>query len=306
MLKRDRFSLCAQTEPPPYEYLSVEGPIALVERADLERHTRVLAHRHTGVECGDAYNKSTGARDARDSSMVIEMRPERWLTVDYRKAFGGWVSRGRTASLIAAGSVSLLACFAHRASTPLDLEPVPVIADYERRLVVGVREPEIKLDRPSYSGEEPAAGDSQADLRRAISLIRSLRQSGLYFEVDFQHRLRCPPDLVLETRAAPRLSSCDRDALMLSAMYLGVLPTFTTCDGGHYFAASGGNSFEFPWHETGAFGWLVLPLNLLESWSWGRPELDKSNDAFRAFLLANKATLLTTTNSEERALCPAE
>ncbi len=89
LLVADRFSLCVQTETPPYQYVSVEGPIVLLERADLERHTRVLAHRYLGVAGGEAYIKSTGAGDARDSSIVIEMRPERWLTVDYRKAFGG-------------------------------------------------------------------------------------------------------------------------------------------------------------------------------------------------------------------------
>ena len=89
LLKADRFSLCAQTETPPYQYVSVEGPIVTLERAELERHTRVLAHRYLGKEGGDAYIKATGASDESDGSIVVSMRPERWLTVDYRKAFGG-------------------------------------------------------------------------------------------------------------------------------------------------------------------------------------------------------------------------
>jgi nitroimidazol reductase NimA-like FMN-containing flavoprotein (pyridoxamine 5'-phosphate oxidase superfamily) len=89
LLKADRFSLCAQTETPPYQYVSVEGPIVTLERAELERHTRVLAHRYLGREGGDAYIKATGASDESDGSIVVSMRPERWLTVDYRKAYGG-------------------------------------------------------------------------------------------------------------------------------------------------------------------------------------------------------------------------
>jgi nitroimidazol reductase NimA-like FMN-containing flavoprotein (pyridoxamine 5'-phosphate oxidase superfamily) len=89
LLKADRFSLCAQTETPPYQYVSVEGPIVTLERAELERHTRVLAHRYLGKEGGDAYVKATGAGDESDGSIVVTMRPERWLSVDYRKAYGG-------------------------------------------------------------------------------------------------------------------------------------------------------------------------------------------------------------------------
>src|ERR671918_3040389 len=48
-----RFSLCAQTETPPYKYVSVEGPIVAIEVADLERDLRPLAHRYLGAEMGD-------------------------------------------------------------------------------------------------------------------------------------------------------------------------------------------------------------------------------------------------------------
>ena len=88
LLKADRFSLCAQTETPPYQYVSVEGPIVGLERAEVERHTRVLAHRYLGKEAGDGYIKATGASDEADGSIVVRMLPERWLTVDYGKAYG--------------------------------------------------------------------------------------------------------------------------------------------------------------------------------------------------------------------------
>jgi uncharacterized protein len=77
-----RFSLCAQTETPPYQYVSVEGPIVAIEVADLERDRRLLARRYLGAERGDRYIEST--REV-VGNVLVRMRPERWLTVDYAK-----------------------------------------------------------------------------------------------------------------------------------------------------------------------------------------------------------------------------
>jgi nitroimidazol reductase NimA-like FMN-containing flavoprotein (pyridoxamine 5'-phosphate oxidase superfamily) len=79
-----RFSLCAQTETPPYKYVSVEGPVVAIEPADLERDRRPLARRYFGVERGDRYIEST--RDL-VGNVVVRMRPERWLTVDYAQQY---------------------------------------------------------------------------------------------------------------------------------------------------------------------------------------------------------------------------
>ncbi len=86
LLLVDRISLCVQTETAPYKYVSVEGPIAAIERADLERHRRVLAHRYLGKELGDGYLAASGASG--EENIVVRLRPERWLSVDYAKAFG--------------------------------------------------------------------------------------------------------------------------------------------------------------------------------------------------------------------------
>ena len=82
-----RFSLCAQTEAVPYKYVSVEGPVVSVEPADVEGHTRPMAHRYLGQELGDQYIEATQSEPGRDRNVVIRMRPERWLTVDYAKQF---------------------------------------------------------------------------------------------------------------------------------------------------------------------------------------------------------------------------
>jgi nitroimidazol reductase NimA-like FMN-containing flavoprotein (pyridoxamine 5'-phosphate oxidase superfamily) len=79
-----RFSLCVQTETLPYKYVSVEGPIIAIDAADLERDRRPLARRYLGQARGDAYTEQT--RQEHAESVLVRMRPERWLTVDYAKA----------------------------------------------------------------------------------------------------------------------------------------------------------------------------------------------------------------------------
>jgi nitroimidazol reductase NimA-like FMN-containing flavoprotein (pyridoxamine 5'-phosphate oxidase superfamily) len=91
----ERFSLCAQTEQPPYKYVTVEGPITSITSSDVESDERPLAHRYLGAEFGDQYIEATGGAAARANSVLVKMRPERWLTVDYAKEFstGGAVPR---------------------------------------------------------------------------------------------------------------------------------------------------------------------------------------------------------------------
>lgn len=81
-----RFSLVAQTEAAPYKYVSVEGPITSIEKPDLERHERPMAHRYLGREFGDGYIEATRTDDGVDN-ILVKMRPERWLTTDYAKQF---------------------------------------------------------------------------------------------------------------------------------------------------------------------------------------------------------------------------
>ena len=80
-----RFSVCVQAETLPYKYVSVEGPVIAIEPADVERDRRPLARRYLGAQQGDRYIEATRG-DA--GNMLVRMRPERWLTVDYAKAQG--------------------------------------------------------------------------------------------------------------------------------------------------------------------------------------------------------------------------
>jgi hypothetical protein len=86
--RASRFSLCAQTETPPYRYVSVEGPIIAMDPADLERDLRPLARRYLGAQMGDAYVEKARTDPEHAESVLVRMRPERWLTVDYAKADG--------------------------------------------------------------------------------------------------------------------------------------------------------------------------------------------------------------------------
>jgi nitroimidazol reductase NimA-like FMN-containing flavoprotein (pyridoxamine 5'-phosphate oxidase superfamily) len=82
-----RFSLCVQTETPPYKYVSVEGPIVAMESYDLEKHLRPMARRYLGERLGDRYVEQTAGDRESGGGVLVRMRPEQWLTVDYSKQF---------------------------------------------------------------------------------------------------------------------------------------------------------------------------------------------------------------------------
>ncbi|MDJ0788084.1 MAG: pyridoxamine 5'-phosphate oxidase family protein [Myxococcota bacterium] len=92
--KAGRFSLVAQNEGMPYQYVSVEGPIVEARPADVEQDTRPMAHRYFGAEMGDAYIDSGGSGE--EESFLYVMRPERWLTVDYARLAGSTDLTGST------------------------------------------------------------------------------------------------------------------------------------------------------------------------------------------------------------------
>ena len=88
LARAGRFSLCVQTETPPYEYVSVEGAITSTETADIERDLRPLARRYLGEKMGDRYIEETRNLPTHSDNVLIRMRPERWLTTDYSKEDG--------------------------------------------------------------------------------------------------------------------------------------------------------------------------------------------------------------------------
>ena len=79
-----RMSLCVQDENPPYRYVTVEGPVE-IEELDLDERL-AMARRYLGPEGGDRYVASNPDPDS--ENVMIRMRPEHWLTVDYGKQPG--------------------------------------------------------------------------------------------------------------------------------------------------------------------------------------------------------------------------
>lgn len=78
-----RFSLCAQREEPPYQYVTVEGPVTSTAPADIDGDVRPMAVRYLGERDGNRYVESVAP--ALDE-VRITMHPERWLSQDYTKA----------------------------------------------------------------------------------------------------------------------------------------------------------------------------------------------------------------------------
>lgn len=74
-------SLVAQSEDPPYKYVSVEGPITSIDEANKD-DLLAMAVRYLGPEAGKQYaeNSETGG------GVIVRVKPERWLSVDYAKA----------------------------------------------------------------------------------------------------------------------------------------------------------------------------------------------------------------------------
>ena len=75
-----RASLCAQQENLPSKYVSIEGPAALVE-ADLAALQREIAVRYLGPKLAEKYLRAVAAELANE--VVVELRPERWWSVDF-------------------------------------------------------------------------------------------------------------------------------------------------------------------------------------------------------------------------------
>ena len=73
-----RFSFTVQDEAPPYKYVSVEGDVTSVGPAD-EPEARKIAIRYLGEKAGNAFADANPS----PSSIVIRMRPQKWLSVDY-------------------------------------------------------------------------------------------------------------------------------------------------------------------------------------------------------------------------------
>ena len=74
-----QISLVAQTEAPPYQYVSVSGICSTRDVAEGE--LLAMAIRYLGEEQGKAYAAAAGG----GGDFIVEFTPEIWMTVDYSK-----------------------------------------------------------------------------------------------------------------------------------------------------------------------------------------------------------------------------
>lgn len=79
-----RAGFCAQTEEPPYRYVSVEGPVR-IGPAVYERDIRDMALRFLGPGRGAAYLANFASELDAGDQVLVTITPERWRTVDYSK-----------------------------------------------------------------------------------------------------------------------------------------------------------------------------------------------------------------------------
>ncbi|WP_252441230.1 pyridoxamine 5'-phosphate oxidase [Pseudonocardia humida] len=77
-----RFSLNAQVETPPYKYATAEGPIVAIDGAPTEEQALGIAGRYLPADEAAAWVRD----NLGDSSLLVRMRPEKWLSTDYAKA----------------------------------------------------------------------------------------------------------------------------------------------------------------------------------------------------------------------------
>jgi PPOX class probable F420-dependent enzyme len=73
-----RFSITVQDEQPPYKYVTAEGDVTSIGPAN-DADVRPLAVRYLGEEAGNQFTDE----NLTPTSVVVRMRPQRWLSVDY-------------------------------------------------------------------------------------------------------------------------------------------------------------------------------------------------------------------------------
>ena len=82
-----RFSLCVQSESPPYKFVSVEGPIVSSEPSVIERDETTMALRYLGKEMSSVYIETIKNDPTNKPGILAKMRPETWLASDFAKQF---------------------------------------------------------------------------------------------------------------------------------------------------------------------------------------------------------------------------
>ncbi len=175
----------------------------------------------------------------------------------------------------------LSACQAYRYPAANSLVDRAVVGQSKMtRPVIGVLEPEIALDDDELSADERLSTyKTRFGIERASSVIASLRDTGLFEEVDFLCQLKSAPNIAVEVDIMPDPPS-DPDAGVANMYFMlisgGVIPFVETYQAGLSFHRWNrpDESVKFDWPEQQVVGWLATPLPLLPGWLGSRsPDL---------------------------------
>jgi hypothetical protein len=79
-----RFSLCVQKATLPYKHVSVQGPIVDVRPCDDLIDLPKMVYRYMSAIAGAEYLNKRPA----ENSVVLVMKPEKWITADYTGVAG--------------------------------------------------------------------------------------------------------------------------------------------------------------------------------------------------------------------------
>jgi nitroimidazol reductase NimA-like FMN-containing flavoprotein (pyridoxamine 5'-phosphate oxidase superfamily) len=80
-----RATLVAQTETPPYKYVTVEGPATISRELDRTREIEEVAYRYLGREVGEAYLRMAATEYAAIENVLVRIAPEHWASADFAK-----------------------------------------------------------------------------------------------------------------------------------------------------------------------------------------------------------------------------
>ena len=75
-----RLSLMSQSEEPPYKYVSIEGPVVSIDESS-DDDLLAMAVRYLGEDGGKRYAENSNT----SGDIIVRVKPERWLSVDYGK-----------------------------------------------------------------------------------------------------------------------------------------------------------------------------------------------------------------------------
>ncbi|MCT7658317.1 pyridoxamine 5'-phosphate oxidase family protein [Mycobacterium deserti] len=75
-----RFAITAQDEQQPYKYVTAEGDVTGIDEAT-DAEVRAIAIRYLGEQAGNEFTD----QNLTPTSVIIRMRPKRWLSTDYSK-----------------------------------------------------------------------------------------------------------------------------------------------------------------------------------------------------------------------------